>query len=61
MEIIGNTRPIDFKYTLQENEIIGILKPNFTENEIKKWSELPRERSTREFTTPETSVRSRSR
>ena len=29
---------IDFRYTLQENEILGILKPIFTENRTEEWS-----------------------
>ena len=42
----------DFRYTLREKIVLGILKPIFTENEIEEWSELPRRGST----TLETSV-----
>ena len=44
LPILGQST-IDFKYSIQENETLGILMPVFKENEMDEWSEFPRGRS----------------
>ena len=51
----------NFKYILRENEILGILKPIYTEKKIEELLELPRGGSERGSITPMKSIRRKSK